>query len=97
MAPLVGFWDRLLCGELGLGVSFLARGIQNAFLFWKSRARAWPLEPFGRTAVFVFIDGSGVDQKKKIVSLGKGNLGEIKDRLCYPKFKDSSFFTESLG
>ena len=40
---------------------------------------------------------SVVDQKKKIVSLGKGNLGEIKDRLCYPKFKVSSFFTENLG
>ena len=39
----------------------------------------------------------GVDQKKKIVSLGKGNLGKIKDRLCYPKFKVSSFFTENLG
>ena len=41
--------------------------------------------------------GYVVDQKKKIVSLGKGNLGEIKDRLCYPKFKVSSFFTENLG
>ena len=43
------------------------------------------------------VASTDVDQKKKIVSLGKGNLGEIKDRLCYPKFKVSSFFTENLG
>ena len=43
------------------------------------------------------VGSTDVGQKKKNVSLGKGNLGEIKEILCYPKFKDSSFFTESLG
>ena len=36
-------------------------------------------------------------RKRRMLVWVKGNLGKIKEILCYPKFKDSSFFTESLG